>query len=175
LTEYTTITLVSGTPGDISTGPTAASITDYLSATIPTELLSAAPTETETDPVYTIQTSTNVPVTTTSGYAFPTMWPPVVNGTTTGIFYSASVANSTLVQPTPFFPNTTSAGLHYPAPTATFVNRAPEEVTNGARKLGATLTVLTVGITAVVANNAGKLGASLAVFAIGMTAVVFAA
>ena len=81
------------------------------------------------------------------------MSPPVVNGTTTGIFYSASVANSTLVQPTPFFPNTTSAGPHYVAPTASFVNRAPEEVT----------------------NSAGKLGTSLAVFAVGMIAVLFAA
>jgi hypothetical protein len=116
---------------------------------MPTELSSAATTETETDPVYTIQTSTDLAVTSTSGYAFPTMPPPVVKGTTTGIFYSASVANSTLVQPTPFFPNTTSAGPHYIAPTASFVNRAPEEVTNGAVKLDTPLAVFAVGTLAV--------------------------
>lgn len=153
MTEYKTITLVSGTPADAPTPPVAASITGYLSATIPTELSSAAPTETETDSVYTIQTSTSPAVTSTSGYDFPTMSPSVVNGTTTGIFYSASVANSTLVQPTPFFPNTTSARSHYALPTASFVNRAPEEVTNGA---------------------AGKFGASLATLATGMVAVIFA-
>ncbi|KAF3034838.1 hypothetical protein E8E11_001751 [Didymella keratinophila] len=149
-TEYTTITLVYGTSSDAPTAPIAASITGYLSVTIPAELSSAAPTatETETDPVYTIQTSTDPAVTSTSGYAFPTMSPPVVNGTTTGIFYSPSVANSTLVQPTPFFSNTTSAGPHYVAPTTSFVNRAPEEVTNSAGELDISLVVSAIGTIA---------------------------
>ncbi|KAF2632480.1 hypothetical protein BU25DRAFT_407010 [Macroventuria anomochaeta] len=160
LTKYKTITLVvnSGDPLDATTPPAAVSITGYLSATIPTELSSAThplPTETE-EPVYTIQTSTNPAVTSTSGYNFPTMAPPVINGTTTGIFYSAPFANSSLVQPTPFFPNTTSAHSHYALPTLSVVNRAPEakETTNGA---------------------AGKLGASIAALAFGMVVVVFAA
>lgn len=151
MTEYKTITLVSGTLSSAPTPPVAASITGYLSATIPTELSSAAPTKTETDSVYTIQTSTGPVVTSTSGYDFPTMSPPVVNGTTTGIFYSASVANSTLVQSTPFFPNTTSAHSHYILPTASFVNHAPEEVTNGAaRKFGASLVIIATGTVAVI-------------------------
>lgn len=120
---------------------------------MPTELSAAGPTETATTPVYTIQTSTDLATTSSSGHNFPTISPPVVNGTTTGIFYSASVANSTLVQPTPFFPNTTSTGPHYAAPTASFVNRAPEEVT----------------------NSAGELGRSLAAFALGVVAVLFSA
>ena len=160
LTEYKTITLVvnSGDPLGSATPPAAVSITGYLSATIPTELSSATrplPSETE-EPVYTIQTSTTPAVTSTSGFSFPTMSPPVVNGTTTGIFYSAPVANSSLVQPTPFFPNTTSAHSHYAVPTLNVVNRAPEakETTNGA---------------------AGKLGASLAALAFGMVVAVFAA
>ncbi|KAF1932984.1 uncharacterized protein M421DRAFT_254651 [Didymella exigua CBS 183.55] len=150
LTEYKTITVISGTPGSAHTPPVAVSITGYLSATIPTELSSVVPTETETDPVYTVQTSTSLAVTSTSGYDFPTITPPVVNGTTTGIFYSASAANSTLVQPTPFFPNTTSAHSHYVAPTASYVNRAPEEVTNGAGKLGASATTFAIGIVAAI-------------------------
>jgi hypothetical protein len=148
-TEYTIVTLASGTPGGAPTTPIPASITGYVPATIPTELSSAAPTETDIHPVYTVQASTDPALGSTSGYAFPTMSPPVVNGTTTGIFYSASVANSTLVQPTPFFPNTTSAGPRYIAPTATFVNRGPEEVSNGTGKLGISLAVLVIGIIAV--------------------------
>lgn len=150
LTEYKTITLVSGTPGDMPASPTPVSITGYLSVTIPTELSSAAPTETETDPVFTIQTSTTPAEPSTFGYDFPTMMPPIVNGTLTGIFYSASVANSTLVHPTPFFPNTTSSGPHYTVPTATFVNRAPEEVTSGVGKLGASVFALAVSMIVVI-------------------------
>lgn len=114
------------TPADAVSLP-AVSITGYLSATLPTELMSIAsplPTNTE-EPVYTIQTSTLV-ITSTSGYDFPTMSPPVLNGTTTGIFYSEPVANSSLVQPTPFFPNTTSTHLHYALPTLNVENRAAE-------------------------------------------------
>lgn len=127
--------------------PAAATITGYFSATIPTELV-PLPTETE-DPEFTIQTSTTPAVTPTSAYSFPTMSPPVVNGTTTGIFYSAPVANSSLAQPTPFFPNTTSAHSHYALPTLNVENRAAqndEDVKGAAGKLGASLATLTLGV-----------------------------
>ena len=108
-------------------------ITDYLSATMPVELLSTftPPASTE-NPIYTIQTSTTPAVTSTAGYDFHSMSLPVVNSTTAGIFYSAPFANSSLVQPTPFFPNTTSTQFHYAVPTLNIANRAPEEVPKNA-------------------------------------------
>ncbi|XPS96701.1 hypothetical protein M3J09_005960 [Ascochyta lentis] len=151
LTEYKTITLVGNKnePTIISAVPApAVPITGYLSATIPTELLSLTlPAKTE-EPAYTVQTSTPA-VTSTSGYDFPTMLPPVVNGTTTGIFYSASMANSSLVHPTPFFPNTTSAHPHYAIPTLNVENRAaetPEAAKGIAGVVGTSLVALSFGL-----------------------------
>jgi hypothetical protein len=74
---------------------------------------------------FTVQTST--PVLTT---AFPSLTLPVENGTTSGIFYTHSMLNSSMVmfnssmvmggssvaRPTPLFPNTT-AHKHYATPT----------------------------------------------------------
>jgi hypothetical protein len=135
LTQYKTITLVSksGAPLDAATPAPALPITGYLSATMPTELLSTttAPTSTE-DPTYTIQTSTTSAATSNYGYDFHTISLPVVNSTTAGIFYSAPVTNSSLVQPTPFFPNATSAHSYYAVLTLNIANRAPEEVAEGA-------------------------------------------
>ena len=151
MTEYKTITLV-GNSGTLlaATPPAAASITGYFSATIPTELV-PLPTEAE-EPVYTIQTSTTPDMTSTSDYTFPTISPSVINGTTTGIFYSAPITNSSLVQPTPFFPNTTSIHSHYALPTLNVANRAAkdhEEVKGAAEKLGTSLAALAFGAMAV--------------------------
>jgi len=126
------------------TSLSAASITGYLSATIPSELL-ALPTETK-DTGSTVQTSTKPAVTSTSDYDFPTMSPPIFNGTTTGIFFTASVANSSLVHPTPFFPNTTSA--HYAVPTLNVENRAAE-AKGAAGKLSNPLAALIISMTVV--------------------------
>lgn len=144
LTKYKTVTMVrsSDVPSKLTSLP-AVSITDYLSATIPSEL-TALPTETK-DAGSTVQTSTNPTVTSTSDYGFPTMSPPVVNGTTTGIFFTASVANSSLVHPTPFFPNTTSA--HYAVPTLNVENRAAE-AKGAAGNLSTPLTALIIGMAA---------------------------
>lgn len=145
---------------------------------MPTELLSVLrpiPTEAE-EPVFTIQTSTNPAVTSvysfpmeteepaltvqtstapavTSVHGFPSMLPPVVDSTTTGIFYSAWVANSSLVHPTPFFPNTTSAKSHYALPTLNVANRAAEtqEAAKGAAgKLSSPIAALVIGVMVVV-------------------------
>ena len=135
MTQYKTITLVSNSGAllDAATPAPALPITGYLSATKPTELLSTttAPTSME-DPIYTIQTSTTSATTSTSGYDFHTISLPVVNSTTAGIFYSAPVANSTLVQPTPIFPNATFVHSYYAIPTLNIANRAPEEAATGA-------------------------------------------
>ncbi|KAJ4355219.1 hypothetical protein N0V95_003114 [Ascochyta clinopodiicola] len=151
-TQYKTITLVGNkhTPTPINAVPApAVPITGYLSASMPTELLSVA-TETK-EPVYTAQTSTPA-VISTSGYDFPTMLPPVLNGTITGISYSASMANSSVVHPTPFFPNTTSAHPHYSVPTMNVANRAADtiELAKGAAgKFGTSLVALSLGPMAV--------------------------
>ncbi|KAF2993387.1 hypothetical protein E8E13_000588 [Curvularia kusanoi] len=124
-TTYFTITLSKATP------PPAVSITDQYSVSIPTELLSSAAAS---EPAFTIETSTGVDATatsiaipssdsaSTSEYAFPTMSPTVVSGTTSGIFHWPSGSGSTLVQPTGFLPNATYTGPEYPAPT--YVNNA---------------------------------------------------
>ncbi|KZM27147.1 uncharacterized protein EKO05_0004688 [Ascochyta rabiei] len=153
LTQYKTITLVghkgSPTPTNAVPAP-AVPITGYFSATMPTELLSVAhppPTETK-EPVYTVQTSTPA-VTPTPGYDFPTMLPPVINGTTTGVFYSAPIANSSVVHPTPFFSNTTSAHPHYSVPTLNMANRDAEILKTAkgtAGKVGASLVALSFGL-----------------------------
>jgi hypothetical protein len=124
LTQYKTVTVDGNTdvPTDAVSAP-AVSITGYISATIPTELLSVEtplPTETE-EPMYTIQTS--VPVM-TSSYIFSTLKLPVNNETTTGIFYSGTMANSSVLHPTPFFPNTSSAHSHYALPTINIARAA---------------------------------------------------
>lgn len=156
LTQYKTITLVGNANAPTPVGAVSAPavpITGYLSATMPTELLSVArplPTETE-EPVYTIQTSLP-PMNSTSGYEFTTMSPSGVNGTTTGVFYSVPVTNSSLVQPTPFFPNTTSAHSHYVLPTLNVANRAaetPDTVKGSAGKVGASLIALSFGLLAI--------------------------
>ncbi|KAJ4993096.1 hypothetical protein SVAN01_01448 [Stagonosporopsis vannaccii] len=144
LTKYKTVTVIrsSDVPSEV-TSATAVSITDYVSATIPSELTSL-PTETE-EPGFTVQTSTTPAVTPTSSSDFPTLSPPVINGTTTGILYSASVANSSIVHPTAFFPNTTSA--HYAIPTLNVENRAAESQAKvTALKLGTPLMTLIVGM-----------------------------
>ncbi|KAJ8114922.1 hypothetical protein OPT61_g3313 [Boeremia exigua] len=171
LTRYTTITLYrsSHLPLDATPAP-ALSITGYLSATIPTELVPstaetneprytvqtsippAVPSTAETDePLYTVQTSIPPAVTSSSDHDFPTMTPPVFNGTTTGIFFSASVANSSLVQPTAFFPNTTAARSHYAVPTLNVENRAAfnqDEVKNAAEKFGTSIVAITFIVAA---------------------------
>lgn len=79
------------------------------------------------------------------------MSPPVINGTTTGIFYSEPVANSTLMQPTPFFPNTTSVHSHYALPTLNVANRAAEPheaITGTAGKSVLSLVALVFSIVA---------------------------
>lgn len=118
---------------------------------MPTELLSYATPLTSSDELtYTIQTSTPF-VISTPGYDFPTMSPPVVNSTTAGVFFSGPVANSSLVRPTPFFPNTTSAHSHYAVPTLNIANRAPEEVVkNAAGSVVASLAVVVAGAMAAV-------------------------
>ncbi len=153
LTKYKTITLFSSSdvPMDATPAP-AVSITGYLSATIPTELI-PLPTESD-EPWYTVQTSIPPMVTSTSGYEFPTLTPPVLNGTATGIFFSASIANSSLVQPTPFFPNTSSTQSHYAIPTLNVENRAAESHDN-------------------TKGAAGRLGVSVAAFSFIAAAVAF--
>jgi hypothetical protein len=124
---------------------TAIPITDKFSVTIPTELLTQSTAytgpasaaqqsrftvQTSTPLVsesrFTVQTSTPVPTTT-----FPSLTLSASNATTSGIFYTHSMANSSVVMlnssmimtgsssaalPTPLFPNTTSH-KHYATPT----------------------------------------------------------
>ena len=151
MTEYKTVTLFDNTdaPTPIKTvSIPAIAITGYLSATIPTELLSStitSPTDTK-EPIYTIQTS--IPAM-TSSYEFPTISPPVVNGTTTGVFYSAPLANSSALHPTPFFPNTTSVQSRLTLPTLNVANRAaetPDSVKGAAGKADVSLMPLVFSI-----------------------------
>lgn len=129
LTTYKTITVIRSSSRPLTpTSPAPATITAYLSTTIPSELV-AHPTKTSEEPTYTIQTSTNAALTSPPSsesyhHIFPTFSPSSINGTATGIFYSASLANSSLVQPTPFFPNTTSSRPHYSIPSLEVVNGA---------------------------------------------------
>jgi hypothetical protein len=88
----------------------------------------------------------------TSGYAFPTFSPPVINGTTTGIFYSGPGGNSSVAHSTAFFPNTTSGRSHYALPTLNVANRAAdatETVKGVASKGGVSLSALVIGVMAV--------------------------
>lgn len=140
-TTYRTVTIIRS-----SAPPAPVSITDYLSTTIPVELLPGSLTQSVEEPAYTVQTSTNAADPSSSfssTHVFPTM---SLNGTGTGIFYSAPMANSTLANPTPFFPNTTSGRPGYVVPTF------PGEVNGVVRaKLGGGIVVaMAVGVVGMV-------------------------
>jgi hypothetical protein len=145
-TVYLTKTRTS-TRSRYSTRPSPASITGYLSVTIPTELVphstenwytveTSVPGDTLTDGTYTswgatskslgdITTSTSIihEPTMSSGYDFPTMSPSMVDGTTSGIFYSLSAVSSTHVHSSGHVHSSTHGhGTTYVHPTSyTFV------------------------------------------------------
>jgi hypothetical protein len=146
-TVYLTKTRTS-TRSRLSTRPGPASITGYLSVTIPTELVphstedwytieTSVPGDTLTDGTYsswgatsksqgdtTTSTSIVYEPTMSSGYDFPTMSPSMVDGTTSGIFYSLSAVSSTLVHSSGHVHNsfTHGHGTTYGHPTSyTFV------------------------------------------------------
>ncbi|KAH6616815.1 hypothetical protein C7974DRAFT_379660 [Boeremia exigua] len=177
-TEYLTITLIGATPlpdastisvsdDPIDSTPSAAPITSTLTAPVGSTSFPAAPitshpsVTTSTlllphpidseEPAFTVQTSVPPRVNCTSHSSFPSMSLPVINGTTTGVLYSASMTNSSLVHPTPFFPNATSAHSHLALPTPNVENRAAEnqKVKGAAQKLGTSLVALAIGVVAV--------------------------
>jgi hypothetical protein len=140
---------------------TAVPITDKVSVTIPTELLTQStaytgPASAAQQSRFTVQTSTPVPTT-----AFPSLALSASNGTTSGIFYTHSMANSSAVMlnssmimtgsssaalPAPLFPNTTSH-KHYATPTLKMAQAAETSAeANGAVGTMEGINVLLAGL-----------------------------
>ncbi|KAF2133204.1 hypothetical protein P153DRAFT_428238 [Dothidotthia symphoricarpi CBS 119687] len=146
--EPTTTTTIHSTSTQYKT-VTVSKIHSTSEASIPT------PVPTQDEPVYTIQTSipSSIPAE-TSAVQYPTFSLPVANGTTIGVSFSNSICNSSLVAPTPFYPNSTAHGA-YGTPTANFVRQLdPAESstalgTNMAGQTSVSLFTLFLGVVAV--------------------------